>query len=413
VASEGTSLRFRNASTPASEKIWGLVSGLPGRRRTARQLLMLQAFIDDSGKGQGDLFVLAGYIAPAQVWAESFVPRWQKLLDLGPPHHRRIEVFKMREMLGAPEQSSWFYRAIEDSVTAEVSCTINVAGLHKAYREFPWPFLFDHAEALTNPYYFAFHAIIDKLAQHQHLLKIDEPVDFIFDNAAEKKHCVEGWDDIKRYSRPEVRALMGDTPSFKDDAATLPLQAADMLAYWVREWEHQGSHGQLENMKFPWDRHKTIPGLSFRFDEKDFIAEFSKMFDPEIRERMLQPGGGFPNPSMLDFYRPAESNSNFGFKGLGRMELSSLPISNRDSVRSVYANNVTMAFGPWDIRFAFSEISQDSKGELAHELKANLVMSPAHAKALVGTLSTALKKYEEQFGEIIQPKPNAPAGKTE
>jgi hypothetical protein len=72
-----------------------------------------------------------------------------------------------------------------------------------------------------------------------------------------------------------------------------------------------------------------------------------------------------------------------------------------------------MSFGPWDMRFAFSEISQDSKGEPAHDLKANVVMTPAHARAFVGTLSAALKKYEEQFGEIIQPKPNAPAEKME
>lgn len=277
---------------------------------------MLQAFIDESGKGQGDLFVLAGYIAPAQVWAESFAPRWQKLLDLGPPNHRHIDVFKMREMLDASEQSSWFYRAIEDSVTAEVSCTINVAGLHKAYREFPWPVLLDRTEALTNPYYFAFQAIIDMLAQHQHLLKIDEPVDFIFDETGEEEHCVAAWKEIRKYSRPEVRKLMGDIPSFKNDEKVLPLQAADLLAYWVREWERQGVQGQLENMKFPWDRHKTIPGLSFRFEEKDFIVEFNKIFDPEVRERILNPEGTFPNPSPLHFYRPAISTSNCEFTKL-------------------------------------------------------------------------------------------------
>lgn len=393
------------APIPASDRIWGLVSGFPGKRRTERQLLMLQAFIDESGRGQGDMFILAGYIAPARIWAEEFSPKWQALLDIGSPKFGKLQTFKMRKMARDLESAERFYRAIEDSVTAEVSCTINIAGLHKAYREFPWPVPLIQTQGITNPYYFAFHAIIDMLAQHQHMLKIEEPVDFIFDNTTEKRNCLDAWEDIKKYSRPDVRALMGDTPSFKDDSLTLPLQAADLLAYWVREWENQGVQGNLEQMHFPWSREKTIPGISFMLEEKDFIVEFNKIFNPEVAERIAKPGGKFPNQSILDLYKPKVANTRIRLGDLGQMEPKAIPISNSSSVRSEYSNSVNVGFGPWDVRLTFTEIAQDSQGAVVQELKANLIMSPAHARALVGVLSTALAQYENQFGKIIQPNP--------
>ena len=53
----------------AGLKILGLVCGFPGTRATQRQLLMVKefkAYVDASGKGDPDLLVIAGYIAPAE-----------------------------------------------------------------------------------------------------------------------------------------------------------------------------------------------------------------------------------------------------------------------------------------------------------------------------------------------------------
>jgi hypothetical protein len=172
---------------------------------------MLQAYIDESGTGAQDgAFVMAGYIAPAEVWSEKFVPDWQKLLDMRGPHYITIDSFKMNEMLGDLERCGWFYRVIENHVTAAVSCTVKISDLKKAVREFPWPSWIYNIRVLTNPYYFAFKAITDMLAQHQNQLRITEPVDFIFDDIMyEKKACLLAWDSIKRNSRPEVAKLNG------------------------------------------------------------------------------------------------------------------------------------------------------------------------------------------------------------
>ncbi len=67
------------SSPRPSERILALVWGFAGEKRRRRLLGMFQAYIDDSGRGQTP-FVLAGYIAPAEKWAE-FSDKWQALLD--------------------------------------------------------------------------------------------------------------------------------------------------------------------------------------------------------------------------------------------------------------------------------------------------------------------------------------------
>jgi hypothetical protein len=44
---------------------------------------MLQAWFDDSGKGQGPVYLLAGYLGNAAVW-EQFAYDWQTELDREP-----------------------------------------------------------------------------------------------------------------------------------------------------------------------------------------------------------------------------------------------------------------------------------------------------------------------------------------
>ena len=69
--------------TPAVERIWALVCGFPGERATKRQLLMLKAYIDGSGTGAKDVFVMAGYIATVEQWT-AFSTEWDRFLRMGP-----------------------------------------------------------------------------------------------------------------------------------------------------------------------------------------------------------------------------------------------------------------------------------------------------------------------------------------
>lgn len=72
--------------TNAAERICALMSGFPGDTRgRLRELLMLQAYVDGSGTGDQNLYVIAGFIATSETWVE-FSKEWQKRLDLSLIH---------------------------------------------------------------------------------------------------------------------------------------------------------------------------------------------------------------------------------------------------------------------------------------------------------------------------------------
>jgi hypothetical protein len=129
---------------------------------------------------------------------------------------------------------------------------------------------------------------MDKFVQNQSQLLIDEPVDFIFDEESEKKRCLNAWDRLKYSASTDVRRLLGDTPIYRDDKTTLPLQAADLYAYWVREWELRGVDEAISSLPFPWEKHVDIPRMEIRFEKRDFVLEFQRWCnDPDILRRAL------------------------------------------------------------------------------------------------------------------------------
>ena len=76
-------------------------------------------------------------------------------------------------------------------------------------------------------------------------------------------------------------------------------------------------------------------------------------------------------------------------------DTSSVPTSNPKAIESAYANNVGLAATPWDVRFLFSEIIIEGAGPRI-EMRANVVMSIAHARALLDALAKNLPDMEKQ-----------------
>jgi len=54
--------------------------------------VVLQAVVDDSGKSEKPVFLLAGFVLNVDEWT-AFADQWQNILD-GPP---KLEYFKMSE----------------------------------------------------------------------------------------------------------------------------------------------------------------------------------------------------------------------------------------------------------------------------------------------------------------------------
>jgi hypothetical protein len=67
--------------TLAAERVLALISGYPKAIRQRRRFMVLQAVIDDSGKGVDPVFVLAGFVLSAFKWSV-FADQWKSILDV-------------------------------------------------------------------------------------------------------------------------------------------------------------------------------------------------------------------------------------------------------------------------------------------------------------------------------------------
>lgn len=221
-----------------------IVCGLAPSVRDSWPIMAIQAFVDDS-VAEGEVLILAGYLASAKYWS-LFSDEWQQRLDMKPRMSKFHMVDVNRDSELQMERVRQFYRVIEDHVAAGVAVAVDL----KQLRALP-PDPYIPPQAL-NPYMVGIKAIMDNLIQQQQLLGIDSPVDFIFDKRSERRLVERAFSTYQDSMPPEHAHLVGRTPRFEDDEKFLPLQAADMLAWWMRRHWLQHRSIVIENLRFPW-----------------------------------------------------------------------------------------------------------------------------------------------------------------
>ena len=71
-----------------------------------------------------------------------------------------------------------------------------------------------------------------------------------------------------------------------------------------------------------------------------------------------------------------------------------------ESYAIVYCNSTKMSISPWDVRITVGALVESGVSEMVNEDRLTLVMSPQHAKAVLDSLATTVRLYEESFGTI-------------
>lgn len=227
----------------ASDVVRSLESGLPSSERNKRWIVILQAFIDDSGtQGPQPFFSLGGFISTADRWAR-FSDEWKTELDREPS----IPYFKMTEAF-FPKKGpfkGWKQRAIERRVCEFVKIIQKHAMLRVScsmrrddYRELFGDRFFRAGSALrkiNHPYFFCFWALIHGIIDFQRQNGWDTSIDFIFDEQGGMGTETVRWHPIfKKTAPPHLQSYFGSPPIFRDDKEFLPLQAADLYAWSIR-----------------------------------------------------------------------------------------------------------------------------------------------------------------------------------
>jgi hypothetical protein len=269
---------------------FGLLLG--NRNNKVRNLLpvTLQAYIDDS-YGDDGTFVLAGHIASAKVW-ESFSQEWAQLILTHGTLDSKNETyhFKMKEMALNDERMSRvpaFYSLIENYVQCSIACSYNLQDLERAKNRIYVPNLAIDWGHLNNPYLVAFRALMDmfhnKKEKLEKVIPLDQKVDFYFDNQTEKKFILKGWDVYKSGRPEEFRTRFGVVPRFEDDKEYLPLQAADLWAWWVRTWVAEGKPEKMNNSDFGfWKSLKKRPKVHISFNEDELFVSITRLLRPML-----------------------------------------------------------------------------------------------------------------------------------
>lgn len=211
-------------------------------------ILEPQAVIDDSGsEPQSRVFVLAGFAASASAW-KNFAVEWRAALDAPP----KLEYFKMTEAAnfgGQFDRAKGWDEAKRDDRLISLTRIINKHAhliIHAAVRNdhfekyiksIPAP---ERSLAIDSPYVLMFTQIILAMATFGDRLQVRDACDFIFDEqGAFSKEALANWPTLKALldisPRSDLGKFVGSPPIFRDDKAFLPLQAADLYAWHIRQ----------------------------------------------------------------------------------------------------------------------------------------------------------------------------------
>ena len=240
---------MQGRAVSSADSVWALVSGLPSGPRERRQVMVLQAFIDDS-RQEGKVLVLAGYVSTAKQWA-LFSNEWQSQLNMLPQWKR----FKMKEAHYAGSSSienferiKHHYRIIKEHVLLEVCVATPIEILEKYNQQYDVP------QFRRNPYFITWQTLISLYVRFASARGIKEPVEFYFDNQSEKKHIVNAWDRSYDLAPRRFQRLIKNMPTFRSDDDFLPLQAADFAAWWKRRQFMETGTSLHPGPLVPWEQ---------------------------------------------------------------------------------------------------------------------------------------------------------------
>lgn len=239
--------------------------GLRCGRYSRLGVIVLKAFIDDSGSG-GDSpwYVLAGYLGTVDGW-DAFDDQWTDVLH----QHPRIEYFKSSEAesLRSGDQWAGVGKAQRDAkldalidVIAQCARRAVCARMRQCdYDDFVKGNI---PPAWDSPYYFLQTFIIGAAINIERIDGEAEPVEFVFDR--DQKH-----EKKSKKMLPAVmpmRSLYGSlvNVSYRSDKEALPLQAADLVAWQIRRFfsvkEPRRKQFDFAQQSLPKEPHTLVVG---------------------------------------------------------------------------------------------------------------------------------------------------------
>lgn len=237
---------------------------------------MLQAFVDESGRGQNyGAYVCAGFVAPVETWLV-FARDWQIVLDLEPS----LAYFKAREAAHKMQQfRGWSDtdRDIRLDAFWEVIRSHKVTPIRISIPQKHYARIFKGklSRKFDNPFWVPTYSIVMVTLGFLMNRRATDKVDFVFDSVLpkEEKFMRSGWEFYSHYAVRGTKPLIGNAPEFRSEKEVLPLQAADLHAWHARQQSVASSRGNTyENPH--WNLLRSLGGAEREWNAADLKGVF-------------------------------------------------------------------------------------------------------------------------------------------
>lgn len=254
--------------------------------------MTLKVYIDDSFDPVSGTYVLAGCISSQLLW-EQFDVEWGRILPWGVINRHGNRHFHANEMAGQrPHNIPVFLTAIERYILGIVYVKINVFELKRALsRILLQGAIITDWEGYRRPFYIAFRCLMDAFHMHRPEMPLgDEPADFVFDVTHDERYIRASWTNYLANRSPDVRRFYGAPPRFNDDTIEIRLQAADFMAWWVRDCYINNRVDDIAHFNFPdFPRERPRPLLTFSitYNEDQLIRVLVKTALTQAPNRMV------------------------------------------------------------------------------------------------------------------------------
>jgi hypothetical protein len=227
----------------AADVVMARIAGLsPALRRTA-QLMVVQAYFDESGSNvHSPVFAMGGFISTVDRWA-AFSLDWEAALAEAPAldYFRMNEAHRLKEQFG--EERGWDEELRDKRVNrlCEIICDHAITRVDIALYRKDYDIIFeditDEFEMFKNPYFALFMEAVKEIGILRWEVGDDSVLEYIFDELGTiGEVAVQHWPVIKAAMPFGIGAYVGERPIHQDDKKFLPLQAADLYAWQCRRY---------------------------------------------------------------------------------------------------------------------------------------------------------------------------------
>jgi hypothetical protein len=209
--------------------------------------MVLQCVVDDSGSSsRSKWFVLGGFVAPAESWAK-FADEWKAALDK-PPGLCYFKSHEATKLDGEFDRKKGWTEELRDQRINElaaiirkyavlrVSVSIKHVDFDKYIKSLPTP---GRMLASDFPYFMLFTQLMMSVAGLTSVFAAKQTCKFIFDQQEGfDTEIMLWWPWFKNLAahgtQTDFTKVIDSPPQFENDKAFLPLQAADLYAWQVR-----------------------------------------------------------------------------------------------------------------------------------------------------------------------------------